>query len=58
MIVGFNTDVKFRDEMFHIQTEDKGQDNPENNHAHPGNEQIVAFSSGLKQHRPIDVRDK
>ncbi len=28
MIVGFNTDVKFRDEMFHIQTEDKGQDNP------------------------------
>lgn len=29
MIVGFNTDVKFRDEIFHIQTEDKGQDNPQ-----------------------------
>ena len=28
MIVGFNTDVKHRDEIFHIQTEDKGKDNP------------------------------
>ncbi|MCP5102889.1 MAG: hypothetical protein GY950_05910 [bacterium] len=28
MIVGFNTDVKYRDEIFHIQTEDKGKDNP------------------------------
>ncbi len=28
MIVGFNTDVKYRDETFHIQTEDKGQENP------------------------------
>ena len=28
MIVGFNTDVKYRDEIFHIQTEDKGQVNP------------------------------
>ncbi len=28
MIVGFNTDVKHRDELFHIQTEDKGSNNP------------------------------
>lgn len=28
MIVGFNTDIKYRDEVFHIQTEDKGQNNP------------------------------
>ena len=28
MIVGFNTDIKYRDEIFHIQTEDKGQSNP------------------------------
>lgn len=28
MIVGFNTDIKYRDEIFHIQTEDKGQNNP------------------------------
>lgn len=28
MIVGFNTDTKYRDEIFHIQTEDKGQSNP------------------------------
>jgi len=28
MIVGFNTDVKYREELFHIQTEDKGSNNP------------------------------
>ncbi|MCP4213500.1 MAG: hypothetical protein GY765_02535 [bacterium] len=28
MIVGFNTDIKYRNEIFHIQTEDKGQNNP------------------------------
>lgn len=28
MIVGFNTDVNYRNELFHIQTEDKGRDNP------------------------------
>lgn len=28
MIVGFNTDIKYRNEVFHIQTEDKGQSNP------------------------------
>lgn len=28
MIVGFNTDIKYRNEVFHIQTEDKGQTNP------------------------------
>ncbi len=28
MIVGFNTDIKYRDEVFHIQTEDKGENNP------------------------------
>jgi hypothetical protein len=28
MIVGFNTDIKYRDEIFHIQTEDKGKNNP------------------------------
>jgi len=28
MIVGFNTDIKYRGESFHIQTEDKGQTNP------------------------------
>lgn len=28
MIVGFNTDIKYRDEVFHIQTEDKGESNP------------------------------
>jgi hypothetical protein len=28
MIIGFNTDIKYRDEVFHIQTEDKGQSNP------------------------------
>lgn len=28
MIVGFNTDIKYRDEVFHIQTEDKGKGNP------------------------------
>jgi len=28
MIVGFNTDIKYRDEVFHIQTEDKGEGNP------------------------------
>jgi len=28
MIIGFNTDIKYRDEVFHIQTEDKGKDNP------------------------------
>ena len=28
MIVGFNTDVKYRSEVFHIQTEDKGKNNP------------------------------
>jgi len=28
MIIGFNTDIKYRDEVFHIQTEDKGVDNP------------------------------
>jgi hypothetical protein len=28
MIVGFNSDVKYRSEVFHIQTEDKGSNNP------------------------------
>jgi hypothetical protein len=28
MIVGYNTDIKYRQEVFHIQTEDKGQGNP------------------------------
>lgn len=28
MIVGFNTDIKYRNEVFHIQTEDKGESNP------------------------------
>ena len=28
MIVGFNTDTKYRNEVFHIQTEDKGTNNP------------------------------
>ena len=28
MIVGFNTDVKYSNEVFHIQTEDKGKNNP------------------------------
>jgi hypothetical protein len=28
MIVGYNTDIKYRKEVFHIQTEDKGQSNP------------------------------
>lgn len=28
MIIGFNTDIKYRDEVFHIQTEDKGESNP------------------------------
>jgi hypothetical protein len=28
MIVGYNTDIKYRNEVFHIQTEDKGQGNP------------------------------
>jgi len=28
MIVGYNTDIKYRDEVFHIQTEDKGERNP------------------------------
>ena len=28
MIVGFNTDIKYRTEVFHIQTEDKGDSNP------------------------------
>ena len=28
MIIGFNTDIKYRDEVFHIQTEDKGEGNP------------------------------
>jgi hypothetical protein len=28
MIVGYNTDIKYRDEVFHIQTEDKGENNP------------------------------
>jgi len=28
MIVGYNTDIKYRNEVFHIQTEDKGQKNP------------------------------
>jgi len=26
--VGYNTDIKYRNEVFHIQTEDKGQGNP------------------------------
>jgi hypothetical protein len=29
MIVGYNTDIKYRKEVFHIQTEDKGQGNPQ-----------------------------
>jgi hypothetical protein len=28
MNVGYNTDIKYRSEVFHIQTEDKGQSNP------------------------------
>jgi len=28
MIVGFNTDIKYRNEIFHIQTEEKGENNP------------------------------
>ena len=28
MITGFNTDVKFRGLVYHVQTEDKGKDNP------------------------------
>lgn len=28
MILGFNTDIKYRSEVFHIQTEDKGANNP------------------------------
>src|SRR6202040_3757565 len=28
MITGFNTDVKFEDNVYHVQTEDRGLDNP------------------------------
>jgi len=28
MITGFNTDVKYRGVVYHVQTEDKGQTNP------------------------------
>ena len=28
MNIGFNTDIKYRDEVFHVQTEDKGKSNP------------------------------
>jgi hypothetical protein len=28
MITGFNTDVKYRGVIYHVQTEDKGQTNP------------------------------
>lgn len=28
MIIGYNTDIKYRNEVFHIQTEDKGESNP------------------------------
>ena len=28
MITGFNTDVPYKGEIFHVQTEDKGKDNP------------------------------
>lgn len=28
MITGFNTDVKYRGLVYHVQTEDKGRDNP------------------------------
>jgi len=28
MNVGYNTDIKYRQEVFHIQTEDKGHSNP------------------------------
>ena len=28
MITGFNTDVKYRGTVYHVQTEDKGQQNP------------------------------
>ena len=28
MIIGFNIDIKYRNEVFHIQTEDKGEGNP------------------------------
>ena len=28
MIVGFNTDIKYRNEIFHVQTEEKGKNNP------------------------------
>lgn len=28
MITGFNTDVPYKGEVYHVQTEDKGQDNP------------------------------
>lgn len=28
MITGFNTDVPYKGQVFHVQTEDKGKDNP------------------------------
>lgn len=28
MITGFNSDVKFRGQVYHVQTEDKGTENP------------------------------
>jgi hypothetical protein len=28
MNIGFNTDIKYREEVFHVQTEDKGKTNP------------------------------
>ena len=28
MITGFNTDIQYRDVVYHVQTEDKGTDNP------------------------------
>jgi len=28
MITGFNTDVPYKGEVYHVQTEDKGKDNP------------------------------
>ena len=28
MITGFNTDIRFNDKVYHVQTEDRGVDNP------------------------------
>jgi len=28
MLVGYNTNISYKDSIYHIQTEDRGQDNP------------------------------